>query len=86
MIRYKMYERELTKGGVYQYHTCVDKFDDYDIDLYDYECNFTPKNETSPYDYIHVSCLRKTMDDYVRQNVLDYFNIPVTFPVVYFTR
>ena len=86
MIRYKMYERELTKGGVYQYHTCVDKFDDYDIDLYDYECNFTPKNETSPDDYIHVSCLRKTMDDYVRQNVLDYFNIPVTFPVVYFTR
>ena len=86
MIRYKMYERELTKGGVYQYHTCVDKFDDYDIDLYDYECNFTPKNETSPYDYIHVSCLRKTMDDYVRQNVLDYFYIPVTFPVVYFTR
>ena len=86
MIRYKMYERELTKGGVYQYHTCVDKFDDYDINLYDYECNFTPKNETSPDDYIHVSCLRKTMDDYVRQNVLDYFNIPVTFPVVYFTR
>ena len=86
MIRYKMYERELTKGGVYQYHTCVDKFDDYDIDLYDYECNFTPKNETSPYDYIHVSCLRKTMDNYVRQTVLDYFNIPVTFPVVYFTR
>ena len=86
MIRYKMYERELTKGGVYQYHTCVDKFDDYDINLYDYECNFTPKNETSPYDYIHVSCLRKTMGDYVRQNVLDYFNIPVTFPVVYFTR
>ena len=81
-----MYERELTKGGVYQYHTCVDKFDDYDIDLYDYECNFTPKNETSPYDYIHVSCLRKTMDNYVRQTVLDYFNIPVTFPVVYFTR
>ena len=86
MIRYKMYERELTKGGAYQYHTCVDKFDDYDIDLYDYECNFTPKNETSPYDYIHVSCLRKTMDNYVRQTVLDYFNIPVTFPVVYFTR
>ena len=86
MIRYKMYERELTKGGAYQYHTCVDKFDDYGIDLYDYECNFTPKNETSPYDYIHVSCLRKTIDDYVRQNVLDFFNIPVTFPVVYFTR
>ena len=30
-----MYERELTQGGVYQHHTCVDKFDDYDIDLYD---------------------------------------------------
>ena len=28
-----MYERELTKGGVYQQHTCVDKFDNYDIDL-----------------------------------------------------
>ena len=39
MIRYKMYERELTDGGSYQYHTCVDKFDEYDIDLYDYECN-----------------------------------------------
>ena len=81
-----MYERELTKGGVYQYHTCVEKFDDYDIDLYDYELNITPKNETSPHNYIHVSCLKKTIDDYVRKSVLDYFNIPVTFPVVYFTR
>ena len=86
MIRYKMYERELTDGGSYQYHTCVDKFDEYDIDLYDYECNITPKNETSPHDYIHISCLRKTIDDYVRESVLDYFNIPVNFPVVYFTR
>ena len=50
MIRYKMYERELTQGGSYQHHTCVDKFDDYDIDLYDYECNITPKNITSPHD------------------------------------
>ena len=81
-----MYERELTKGGVYQYHTCVEKFDDYDIDLYDYELNITPKNETSPHNYIHVSCLKKTIDDYVRKSVLDYFNIPVTYPVVYFTR
>ena len=81
-----MYERELTKGGVYQHHTCVDKFDDYDIDLYDYELNITPKNKTSPHNYIHVSCLKKTVDDYVRKSVLDYFNIPVTFPVVYFTR
>ena len=86
MIRYRMYERELTQGGSYQYHTCVDKFDEYDIDLYDYECNITPKNETSPHDYIHISCLRKTIDDYVRESVLDYFNIPVNFPVVYFTR
>ena len=39
MIRYKMYERELTQGGSYQYHTCVDKLDEYDIDLYDYEIN-----------------------------------------------
>ena len=81
-----MYERELTKGGVYQYHTCVDKLDDYDIDLFDYEINITPKNETSPHDYIHISCLRKTTDDYVRKSVLDYFKIPVNFPVVYFTR
>ena len=86
MIRYKMYERELTDGGSYQHHTCVDKFDEYDIDLYDYECNITPKNETSPHDYIHISCLKKTIDDYVRKSVLDYFNIPVDFPVVYFTR
>ena len=86
MIRYKMYERELTEGDTYQYHTCVDKFDGYDIDLLDYECNITPKNETSPHDYIHVSCLRKSIDDYVRQNVLNYFDIPVKFPVVYFTR
>ena len=35
MIRYKMYERELTQGGSYQYHTCVDKLDEYDIDLYE---------------------------------------------------
>ena len=81
-----MYERELTKGGVYQHHTCVDKLDEYDIDLFDYEINITPKNETSPHDYIHISCLRKTIDDYVRESVLDYFNIPVNFPVVYFTR
>ena len=86
MIKYQMYERELTKGGVYQYHTCVDKLDDYDIDLLDYEINITPKNETSPHDYIHISCLRKTTDDYVRKSVLDYFKIPVNFPVVYFTR
>ena len=81
-----MHERELTKGGVYQHHTCVDKFDEYDIDLYDYELNITPKNETSPHNYIHVSCLKKTVDEYIRKSVLDYFNIPVTFPVVYFTR
>ena len=86
MIRYKMYERELTDGGSYQYHTCVDKFDEYDIDLYDYECNITPKNETSPHDYIHVSCLKKGVDKFIRKSVLDYFNIPVVFPVVYFTR
>ena len=86
MIRYKMYERELTDGGSYQYHTCVDKFDDYDIDLYDYECNITPKNKTSPHDYIHVSCLKKGVDKFIRKSVLDYFNIPVVFPVVYFTR
>tara|TARA_Y100001937_G_scaffold7004_1_gene8999 strand:+ start:242 stop:907 length:666 start_codon:yes stop_codon:yes gene_type:complete len=86
MIKYQMYERELTKGGVYQHHTCVDKFDDFDIELYDYELNITPKNETSPHNYIHVSCLKKTVDDYIRKSVLDYFNIPVTFPVVYFTR
>jgi len=86
MIRYKMYERELTDGGSYQHHTCVDKFDEYDIDLYDYECNITPKNKTSPHDYIHVSCLKKGIDKFVRRSVLEYFNIPVDFPVVYFTR
>ena len=86
MIRYKMYERELTQGGSYQYHTCVDKLDEYDIDLYDYEINITPKNETSPHDYIHVSCLKKGIDKFVRKSVLEYFNIPVDFPVVYFTR
>ena len=81
-----MYERELTDGGSYQYHTCVDKLDEYNIDLYDYEINVTPKNETSPYDYIHVSCLKKGVDKFVRRSVLEYFNIPVDFPVVYFTR
>lgn len=86
MIRYKMYERELTKGGSYQYHTCVDKLDEYDIDLYDYEINITPKNKTSPHDYIHVSCLKKGIDKFVRKSVLEYFNIPIDFPVVYFTR
>ena len=86
MIRYKMYERELTQGGSYQYHTCVDKLDEYDIDLYDYEINVTPKNKTSPHDYIHVSCLKKGIDKFVRKSVLEYFNIPVDFPVVYFTR
>ena len=86
MIKYQMYERELTKGGVYQHHTCVDKLDEHNIDLYDYEINITPKNETSPYDYIHISCLRKTVDEYVRKSVLDHFNINVDFPVIYFTR
>ena len=86
MIRYKMYERELTDGGSYQYHTCVDKLDEYDIDLYDYEINVTPKNKTSPHDYIHVSCLKKGVDKFIRGSVLKYFNIPVDFPVVYFTR
>ena len=86
MIRYKMFEREITKGYFYQYHTCVDKFDNYDIDLLDYECNITPKNTTSPYDYIHVSCLKRSIDDYVRPSVLDHFNIDVDFPVIYFTR
>jgi len=86
MIKYQMYERELTDGGSYQYHTCVDKFDNYDIDLLDYECNITPKNETSPFNYIHVSCLKKSVDKFIRKSVLDYFKIPVNFPVVYFTR
>ena len=86
MIRYKMYERELTQGGSYQYHTCVDKLDEYDIDLYDYEINVTPKNKTSPHDYIHVSCLKKGVDKFIRGSVLKYFNIPVDFPVIYFTR
>ena len=81
-----MYERELTQGGSYQYHTCVDKLDEYDIDLYDYEINVTPKNKTSPHDYIHVSCLKKGVDKFIRSSVLEYFNIPVDFPVVYFTR
>ena len=81
-----MYERELTDGGSYQHHTCIDKFDEYDIDLYDYEINVTPKNKTSPHDYIHVSCLKKGVDKFVRSSVLEYFNIPVDFPVVYFTR
>jgi hypothetical protein len=81
-----MYERELTDGGSYQHHTCVDKLDEYDIDLYDYEINITPKNKTSPHDYIHVSCLKRGVDKFVRRSVLDYFNIPVDFPVVYFTR
>ena len=81
-----MYERELTHGGSYQYHTCVDKLEEYDIDLYDYEINITPKNETSPHDYIHVSCLKKGVDKFIRSSVLEYFNIPVEFPVVYFTR
>ena len=81
-----MYERELTDGSSYQYHTCVDKLDEYDIDLYDYEINITQKNETSPHDSIHVSCLKKGIDKFVRSSVLEYFNIPVDFPVVYFTR
>ena len=81
MIRYKMFEREITKGNHQSYHVCVDKFNDYDIDLLDYECNITLPN-----DYIHVSCLKRKIDDYVRQSVLDYFNIDVNFPVIYFTR
>ena len=30
--------------------------------------------------------MKKSVDKFVRKSVLDYFNIPVDFPVVYFTR
>ena len=73
--------RELTDGGSYQYHTCVDKLDEYDIDLYDYEINITPKNKTSPHDYIHVSCLKKGVDKFVRVVFLNILIYPLIFPL-----
>lgn len=33
MIKYRMYERELTGGGVWQDHNCVDKFEEYNINM-----------------------------------------------------
>ena len=48
MIKYQMYEKELTKGGVYQYHTCVDKLDEYDKDLFDMKLISPPKMKLHP--------------------------------------
>ena len=105
MIRYKMFEREITKGNHRSYHVCVDKFggnfhpnskhypideslSEIDLDYSTYECNITVANHTSPGDYFHVSYLMKDKGHkpYIQRDVLDAFNIPVDFNVIYFTR
>ena len=103
MIRYKMFEKEITSGNHVSYHFCVDKFADnfhpksrqhdiekqlryVHIDLSPYELGITSSNTTSDGDYIHVSYLRRLNNGFMRQEVLDYFNIKADFPVLYFTR
>ena len=104
MIRYKMFEREITKGNHRSYHVCVDKFggnfhpnskhypidealSDIDLDYSSYECNITVANHTSPGDYFHISYLMKDRKlRYLQRDVLDAFNVPVRFNVLYFTR
>ena len=85
MIKYRMYEKELTGGGVYQDHIGVDKFEEYDINLDKYGLGRTSKNETSPHDYIHIFATHEYVQT-LEQNVLDFFDIPVNFPVTYLTR
>ena len=103
MIRYNLFEKEITSGNHVSYHFCVDKFSDHfhpksklhaiekqlsniDIDLSKYECNITTSNTTSFNDYFHVSYLRKSSREFLSKEVLEYFNIDVHFPVLYFTR
>lgn len=57
-----------------------------DIDLSLYELGITSSNTTSDGDYIHVSYLRRLNNGFMKQDVLDYFNIKADFPVLYFTR
>ena len=100
MIRYQMSEREITKGDHLSHHFCVDTFGNnfdldtthyvidqelskIDIDLLDYERAITVESKGN---FLHVSSLRKSIDEYMRESVRDYFNINVEFPVIYFTK
>ena len=85
MIKFRMYERELTGGGVWQDHDCVDRFEEYDINLDNHGLGRTPSNETSPHDYIHIFATNEC-GNIIEQRVLDFFNIPVNFPITFFTR
>ena len=93
MIRYQMSEREITKGDHLSHHFCVDTFGNnfdldtthyvidqelskIDIDLLDYERAITVESKGN---FLHVSCLRKSIDEYMRESVRDYFNINVDF-------
>ncbi len=104
MIRYKMFEKEITKGSHTSYHFCVDQFGDnfnprskqypidqalskIDKDWSDYEIAITTSTTTSKGDFFHVTSLTKNRNIiYVEKDVLDTFNIPVNFNVIYFTR
>ena len=80
-----MYERELTGGGVWQDHDCVDNFEEYNINLDKYGLGRTSSNETSPHNYIHVFATHEYVKT-LEQHVLDFFDISVNFPVTFFTR
>lgn len=57
------------------------------IDLSRYECNITTSNTTSSGDYFHISYLRKGSSQlYLSREVLEYFDININFPALYFTR
>ena len=85
MIKYRMYERELTGGNTYQDHIGVDKFEEYSINLDKYGLGRTSKNETSPHDYIHIFATGEYVQT-LEQHVLDFFDIPVNFPITYLGR
>jgi hypothetical protein len=56
------------------------------LDLSKYECNITSSNTTSDGDYFHISYLSKGPNEYLDKDTLNFFNINVNFPVLYFTR
>lgn len=102
MIRYQMFEKEITYGNHVSYHFCVDKFGNnfninskhFDIDQELSKIQFdSSKYECS----ITTSNTTSSGDyfhisylnrdnDYIDRKVLKTFNVNVGFPVIYFTK
>ena len=83
MIRYTMFETQLSEGHHSSCHFCFDKFDgslDRGLDLSKYELSIT-----DPRTHFHVHYLNRD-DDYIEKKVLDAYDINVNFPVIFFGR